>query len=77
MIFGSLINQKSDIVTVKDEVDVSLGLLNFSCKLFGGKHIPNTVLHNISSIDQYNLAIDENIIYVSFFGQVTSSTRGR
>lgn len=60
-----LITQKPYIVYAKDEIIFSSSLLNFTHKLFVGKHIFDIVLLNIPNINESDHVIDENMIDVS------------
>lgn len=64
LISGILINKKHDIVSAKDEIGVSLSLLNFTYKLFFKKLVPNIVLPNISNIDKSDMVFVDNMIDV-------------
>lgn len=49
---------------VKDEIWVSPSLLNFSYKLFAGKHVLDIVIPNIPSIDESDIEFGESVIIV-------------
>ncbi|CAI8609311.1 unnamed protein product [Vicia faba] len=52
--------QKHNIVFGEADIDVPLGLLNFSYKLYVRKHVPNIAPHNIPHFNKSDLVVGGN-----------------
>lgn len=72
-IFGILSSQNNGIVTSESKVNATPSVLKFNYNLFVGKHVDDIVIHTVDDIDETNLGIDDNMLYVAPLSRLVRS----